>query len=149
MKVAGVELSTTFEHDNNLPEVLTAFVPGAGLVTTADDLSAFYAALLSGRFVSAETLARYTTTGGHVLDRSNRIPLRVARGFLLGAHTPSIYGWWGTQRCFGHAGAFSALAFADPDLQLAVGIVTNGNRGPFESLFRFAPLGSALRRAFA
>jgi len=109
VSVAGVELTTTFEHDNNLPEVLTAFVPGAGLVCTAHDLAAFY-----------EVLAH----GG------------VTRN-----------GWWGTQHAFGHAGAFSTLAWADPTIDLAAAIVTNGNRGPTESLFRFAPIGSALRRA--
>jgi CubicO group peptidase (beta-lactamase class C family) len=66
---------------------------------------------------------------------------------LEATRTPSIYGWWGTQNAFGHAGAFSALAYADPSLDLAAGIVTNGNRGPYESLFRFASLGTALRRA--
>jgi len=154
VKVAGVELSGTFEHDNNLPAALTAFVPAAGLVCTADDLSSFYAVLARGgvcrsgkRLVSAELLQRYTVGGSSAFDRSNRIPLRIGRGFLVGTLTPSIYGWWGTQRCFGHAGAFCTLAYCDPDRELAVGIVTNGNRGPFESLFRFAPIGSALRRA--
>lgn len=154
VKVAGVELSDTFEHDNNLPEVLTAFVPAAGLVCTADDLSGFYEVLARGgvtrsgqRLLSADALARYTSAGRARFDRSNRIPLRIGRGFLLGSRTPSIYGWWNTQSCFGHAGAFCSLGWADPELDLAVGIVTNGNRGPFESLFRFAPLGSALRRA--
>lgn len=152
--VAGVELSQTFEHDNNLPEVLTAFVPAAGLVGTAGDLAAFYDVLVRGgvtrsgqRLVSAETLRRYTTGGASAYDKSNRIPLRIGRGFLLGTRTPSIYGWWNTQHCYGHAGAFCTLAWADPELELSVAIVTNGNRGPFESLFRFAPLGSALRRA--
>jgi len=150
--VAGVELSRSFEHDNNLPEAVTAFVPGAGIVCSAGDLAAFYEVLAhegvcrSGqRLVSAETLRRYTTGGGMRFDRSNRLPLRIGRGFLLGSRGPSIYGWWGTQRCFGHAGAFCTLAYADPDRDLAVAIVTNGNRGPYESLFRFAPLGSALR----
>ena len=153
MRVAGVELSKTFEHDNNLAEVLTAFVPGAGLVSTARDLCAFYDVLARGgvtasgtRLVSSVMLARYTT-GPTAFDRSNRLPLRVGRGFLLGSLTPSIYGWWGTQHCFGHAGAFSALGWADPKLELAAAIVTNGNRGPYESLFRFAPIGSAIHAA--
>lgn len=154
VRVAGVELSRSFEHDNNLPEAVTAFVPGAGIVCSARDLAAFYEVLAhegvcrSGqRLVSAEILRRYTTGGGMRFDRSNRIPLRIGRGFLLGTWTPSIYGWWGTQHCFGHAGAFCTLAYADPDRDLAVAIVTNGNRGPYDSLFRFAPIGSALRAA--
>ncbi len=153
VKVAGTELSKTFEAANNLPEVLTAFVPAAGLVCTANDLAEFYAVLAHGgvcrsgqRLVSKETLQRYTTAHTS-FDRSNRMPLRVGRGFLLGNVVPSIYGWWGTQRYFGHAGAFCTLAYADPDRDLAVAIVTNGNWGAYESLFRFAPLGSAIRKA--
>lgn len=154
--VAGNELSATFEAHTNLPEVLTAFVPGAGLVCTARDLAAFYDVLLRGgvardgtRLVSAQTLARYTTAGGAAIDRSNRIPMRMGRGFMLGQLTPSIYGWWGTQRVFGHAGAFCTLAFADPDRELSVAIVTNGNRGPTDSLFRMASLGTAIRRSLS
>lgn len=153
VRVAGNELSQTFERDNNLPEVLTAVVPGAGIVCSAADLALFYELLLRGgvcrsgqRLVAEEVLRRYTTAGAVAFDRSNRLPLRVGRGFLLGNRTPSIYGWWNTQRVYGHAGAFCTLAYADPDFDLAVAIVTNGNRGPWDSLFRFAPLGSALRR---
>ena len=152
--VAGPDLSKVFEADNNLGEVLTAFVPGAGLVCDAADLAAFYGVLAAGgltrsgrRLVAEETLRRYTTLNVAAVDKSNRVPLRVGRGFLLGARVPSTFGWWGTQRCFGHAGAFCTVAFADPDLGLAVAIVTNGNRGPYDLLLRFAPLGSALRRA--
>jgi CubicO group peptidase (beta-lactamase class C family) len=150
--VAGNELSQTFEHANNLPEALTAIVPGAGLVCSAGDLAVFYEVLVRGgvcrsgqRLVSEALLRRYTTAGPLAFDRSNRLPLRVGRGFLQGTRTPSIYGWWGTQRVYGHAGAFCTLAYADPDRDLAVAIVTNGNRGPWDALFRFAPLGSALR----
>ncbi len=154
VRVAGTDLSQTFERDNNLPEALTAFVPAAGLICTAQDLAGFYDVLARGgvtraghRLLSAEALTRATAGATTTFDRSNRLPLRMGRGFLLGSHTPSIYGWWGTQHVFGHAGAFSALGYADPNLELAVAIVTNGNRGPYDSLFRCAPLGSALRRA--
>jgi CubicO group peptidase (beta-lactamase class C family) len=145
--VAGRDLKDTFEQDNNLPEALMAFVPAAGLVTNARSLAGFYDALLGGRFISAQTLQRYAGDAPLAMDRSNRIPMRMARGFMLGNRTPSIYGWWNTHRVFGHAGAFSTLGYADPDRQLAVAIVTNGNRGPYDALFRFAALGSAIRRA--
>jgi CubicO group peptidase (beta-lactamase class C family) len=99
------------------------------------------------RLVSEEVLRRYTTVSVSAVDKSNGFFMRAGRGFLLGSMWPSLYGWWGTQRCFGHAGAFCAVAWADPDLDLAVAIVTNGNSGPMESFLQFAPLGSALRRA--
>ncbi len=145
--VAGNDLSQTFEETNNLPEVLTSFVPAAGLVCTARELAGFYDALVQGKLIKLETLRRYTTGFGYELDKSNRIPLRMARGFLLGSFAPSIYGWWGTQHVFGHAGAFCTLGWGEVEKQLAVAIVTNGNRGPYESLSRFAPIGSAIRRA--
>ncbi|MFO0595923.1 MAG: serine hydrolase domain-containing protein [Myxococcaceae bacterium] len=147
--VAGRDLKDTFEADNNLPAALMAFVPAAGLITNARTLAQFYDSVLSGRFISPETLRRYAGDAPLSLDRSNRIPMRMARGFMLGNRTPSIYGWWNTHRVFGHAGAFSALGYGDPDRQLAVSIVTNGNRGPYDALFRFAPLGSAIRRALS
>ena len=53
----------------------------------------------------------------------------------------------GVARGFRAAGAVCTLGWADPELGLAVAIVTNGNRGPYDSLFRFAPLGTLLRRA--
>jgi CubicO group peptidase (beta-lactamase class C family) len=143
VRVAGTDLTPIFESDNNLPQVVTAFVPGAGVVCDAADLAAFYDVLAQGvvtrsgkRLVSEQTLERYTTLNVSAIDKSNRVPLRVGCGFLLGSVTPCIFGWWGTQRCFGHAGAFCTLAFADPGLGLAVAIVTNGNRGPYDSLLR-------------
>ena len=60
---------------------------------------------------------------------------------------PSAYGFWGTQRCFGHAGAFSTLAFADPERDLAVALVTNGNRGRRALLTDLTPVVDAVRRA--
>ncbi|MBL8951874.1 MAG: beta-lactamase family protein [Myxococcaceae bacterium] len=148
--VAGVELSAVFERDNNSPAALTAFVPGAGLVCTANDLARFYDALARGGapLLKPSTLARYTE-GAWGFDRSNRVPLRVGRGFILGGLTPTMYGWWGTGACFGHAGAFCTLAWADAKRQLAVAMVTNGNAGQYDLLYRCAPLGSALQRAAA
>jgi CubicO group peptidase (beta-lactamase class C family) len=147
--VAGRDLTDTFEEDNNLPAALQAFVPAAGLITCARSLAGFYGALLSGQLVSAATLQRYAGDAPLGFDRSNRVPMRMARGFMLGNRTPSVYGWWNTHRVFGHAGAFSTLGYGDPDRRLAVAIVTNGNRGPYDLLFRFAALGSAIRRACA
>ena len=69
----------------------------------------------------------------------------MARGFLTGQPWPSLYGWWNTCRCYGHAGAFCAAAWADPVSGCAVAYVTNANRGPVELLRRTAPIGSALR----
>jgi len=60
---------------------------------------------------------------------------------------PHLYGWGNTGACFGHAGGFSTVAWADERSRTAVAIVTNGNRGVGDLLRRCAPLGSAIAGA--
>jgi CubicO group peptidase (beta-lactamase class C family) len=152
--VAGRDVGDGFEAVHNSAEFLRALVPGAGLVCDAATLAAFYDALLrggvarSGRpLLSADVLARYLRREVFGFDRSNRTPLAVGRGFLLGTPFPSVYGAFGTSRCFGHAGAFSSVAFADPEREVAAAIVTNGNGSRGDLLRRFMPLCAALRKA--
>ena len=152
--VAGREIGEGFEALHNSPGFLRALVPGAGLVCDAASLAAFYDALLRGgvarsgrRIVSERVLARYLRRERLGFDRSNRAPLAVGRGFLLGTPFPSVYGAFGTSRCFGHAGAFASVAFADPERELAAAIVTNGNGTRGDLLRRFMPLCGALRKA--
>jgi CubicO group peptidase (beta-lactamase class C family) len=71
----------------------------------------------------------------------------LGRGFSLGWFWPHPYGWWRTSACFGHAGNFSTLAWADPTTGCAIAAVTNGNRAPSALVTRFAGIGSALRAA--
>ncbi len=145
--VAGTELSARWEAVHNHPATRAALVPGAGLIGTAGALARFYELLLDGGrgLLRPDTIARYTTPLPTAFDRSNRMPLRVARGFLLGQRWPSLYGWWNTARCYGHAGAFSAVAWADPVWGAAIAYVTNANRGPVELLRRSAPIGTSVR----
>lgn len=145
--VAGVELSARWEQVHNAASTHATLCPGAGLYATAGALAQFYELLLDGGrgIVKPETIARYTTALPLAYDRSNRMPLYVARGFLTGQRWPSLYGWWNTGRCFGHAGAFCAAAWGDPVSGSAIAYVTNANRGPVELLRRTAPIGSAVR----
>ncbi len=135
--VAGDDLSTTFEPLNNTPEALTSVVPGAGLTTTAAALARFYQWILEGcpapgggaPLVSPPLLAR--TIGQNVagFDRSNRVPMAVGRGFVVGTWWPSAYGTFGTRGCFGHQGAFCTVGMADAARQIVLALVTNGNHG--------------------
>lgn len=152
--VAGRDVGADFEQLHNSASFLRSLVPGAGLVCDAATLAAFYDALLRGgvarsgrRIVSQDVLARYLRRERLGFDRSNRVPLAVGRGFLLGTPFPSVYGACGTSRCFGHAGAFATVAFADPERELAAAIVTNGNGTRRDLLRRFMPLCGALRGA--
>jgi CubicO group peptidase (beta-lactamase class C family) len=150
----GGEEMVGFEEAQNSVEQLTAVLPGAGTIATARSLARFYAWLLDGtptkdggRLIGAELLARYTTRQTSGTDRTVRIPMVLGRGFALGWFWPHPYGWWRTSECFGHAGNFSTLAWADPKSGCAIAGVTNGNRAPMKLVTRFAPIGSGLRGA--
>jgi CubicO group peptidase (beta-lactamase class C family) len=149
--VAGVELSARWEVAHNNPTTHATFVPGAGMYATANALAKFYALLLEGGrgLLRPETIRAYTTLNVAAYDRSNRLPLRIGRGFLLGAPFPSVYGYFGTSACFGHAGAFCAVGGADPQTGLALAWITNANRGPYDLLFRSMPLWASARKALA
>ncbi len=153
-RIAGLDISTVFETFHHRPELLTIFLPGAGLVSNAATLAGFYEMLVGGglakdgaRIVSRDTIRKYTTR--HVMgwDRSNKAPIVLGRGFFLGTTTTNIYGWWDTSDCFGHAGAFCTIAWGDHRLGLSVGIVTNGNSSPLDLVTRMLPLCDGIRRA--
>jgi CubicO group peptidase (beta-lactamase class C family) len=153
-RIAGLDISAVFESFHHHPELLTIFLPGAGLVTNAATLAGFYEMLVSGgttpdgrRLLARDTIRKYTTR--HVMgwDRSNHAPIVLGRGFFLGTKVTNIYGWWDTGSCFGHAGAFCTLGWGDHRLGLSVGIVTNGNRGPMDLVARMLPVCDGIRKA--
>lgn len=147
----GGEELVGFEEAQNSIEQLTAVLPGAGTITTARALARFYAWLLEGtptkdgRLVRGDLLARYITEQTRGTDRTVRVPMVLGRGFALGWFWPHPYGWWRTGACFGHAGNFSTIGWADPTSGCAIAAVTNGNRAPMKLVTRFAPIGSGLR----
>jgi CubicO group peptidase (beta-lactamase class C family) len=150
----GGEVLVGFEEAQNSVELLTSVLPGAGTIGTARALASFYAWLLDGtptkngqRLLTPQTLATYTTRQTRGIDRSVRMPLVLGRGFALGWPWPHPYAWWRTSACFGHAGNFSTMAWADPTTGCAIAAVTNGNRAPAKLVARFAGIGSGLRAA--
>jgi CubicO group peptidase (beta-lactamase class C family) len=154
VKIGGRDVASGFERRNNSSETLTSLVPGGSMTTTASALARFYEMLLEGgttdegsRLLRAETLERYLAPNVTGFDRSLRSLLVVGRGFLLGWLGPHPYGWWDSRTCVGHGGGFSTVAFGDRRTGTAIAMVTNGNRGLWDVLRRFAPLSSAIRRA--
>ncbi|MFC2054699.1 serine hydrolase domain-containing protein [Chloroflexota bacterium] len=153
VNVAGVNVAADFEGQNS-ELFFYAMNPATSLVSDAASLAAFYDFLLSGgktpagkQLLSEMTIQKYTSR--HVLswDRSLRTALAVGRGFVVGTRFPSSFGWWDTNRCFGHAGGFSCLAFGDYSKDISVAIVTNGNRSTNDFTKRFLPLAHGLRKA--
>jgi CubicO group peptidase (beta-lactamase class C family) len=152
-RLGGVDLAPAFEETNNDIACRRALVPGGGMLTTARALAAFYEMLLAGgvvrsgrRLIREETLRRYITHQTSGLEPLTGAYVRLGRGFALGWPVPHLYGWWRSSRCFGHAGGFSCVAFADPDAKVAVAILTNANRSLPDMVRRFAPLSSRARR---
>ena len=138
----------------NRPAVHQAVVPAGGGISTARDLARFFAMLAAGgtldgvRILSPESVERATAVQVEVeKDRSLGIPMRWALGFHLGGNRVDLFGYDTSPRAFGHGGHGSCVAWADPDLGLAVAILTNGLRSPPGHALRVAALSAAIRKA--
>ena len=152
--VGGNNVAKDFEDYSNSPQFFNNRNPSFTLVTNAASLAAFYECLVNGgitssgtRLLSEETLKKYTSRQVFGWDRTTRSFNSYGRGFMTGLMTPTSYGWWNTNQCFGHAGMFSCLAFGDYDTGVSVAIATNGNRGIGDFVKRFIPLSHACRKA--
>lgn len=138
----------------NRPDVHQAVIPAGNGISTARDLARFYAMLAAGgtldgvHILSPESVERATAVQVEVKrDRSLGIPMRWALGFHLGGNRVDLFGYHTNPRAFGHAGHGSSVGWADPDLGLAVGIVTNGIREAAGHALRAAALSDAIRKA--
>ena len=117
-------------------------------------LARFYAMLAAGgtldgvRIFSPESVERATAVQVEVeRDRSLGIPMRWALGFHLGGNRVDLFGYDTNPRAFGHGGHGSCVGWADPELDLAVAIITNGLRSPAGHALRVAALSAAIRKA--
>jgi CubicO group peptidase (beta-lactamase class C family) len=153
-RLGGVRLADSFEAVNNGYACFEALVPGAGMVTDAASLTAFYEMLLRGgvlasgrRLVPADVIRPYFAEGTAGRDRITGAWVVLGRGFALGWALPHPYGWWGSGRCFGHPGGFGSVALADPEADVAIAVLTTANRSIFDMVRRFAPLTDSIRRA--
>jgi len=134
--IGGNNIAKNYEDWSNSPGYFNNRSPSFTLVTNSASLAAFYECLVGGgitssgtRLLSEETLKKYTSRQVFGWDRTIRSFNSYGRGFMTGLMTPTSYGWWNTNQCFGHAGMFSCLAFGDYDTGVSVAIATNGNRG--------------------
>ncbi|MFC1749302.1 serine hydrolase domain-containing protein [Pseudomonadota bacterium] len=119
----------------------------------AASLAGFYDFLLNRgktrdgvQLLLAELVDAYTQRQVAGWNKSLSTYLSISRGFMRGTLLPSSFGWWNSGDCFGHAGAFSVLAFADIKKDLSVAIVTNCNAGISDFFKRFISLAQLIRR---
>ncbi len=122
---------------------LTAIVPSASTVTTANELSRFYEIFRRGgeldgvRIMRAATVRRALTEQSRLeVDLSLGFPTRFGYGLMLGARMLSLYGR-DTQHAFGHLGFTNMLAWADPERALACAVNTNGKPVLYPEFARF------------
>jgi CubicO group peptidase (beta-lactamase class C family) len=128
-------LGVTFEQAvalSNDPRFLTAIIPSANVVATANDMSRFYQLLLNGgtldgvRVFQERTVRRATVEHSYLeMDLTRGVPFRYGMGFMLGAEWFSPYGPY-TQRAYGHVGFTNIVSWADPERRVAAAILTSG-----------------------
>jgi CubicO group peptidase (beta-lactamase class C family) len=151
--IAGMDVADRFEEKNNDPAVFAAGNPAFSMTADAASLAAFYEFLVNGgrignkQLIQEKILNHYITRQVSGWNKSVNTYLSLGRGFMLGALTPSFFGWWKTSGCFGHAGMFSSLAYGDYETGLSVAIVTNGNKGIGDFFSRFIKITHGLRAA--
>lgn len=152
--IGGFNAAYKFEEMTNAKLYFDSLNPAFTLISDAASLAAFYDFILNGgrapsgkQLISGRTLRQYTTRQVSGFDKSLKIFQALGRGFQMGMLTPSLYGWWNTKQCFGHAGVFSCLAFGDYQTSVSVAIFTNGNRGIGDVMKRFIPLSHGIRKA--
>jgi CubicO group peptidase (beta-lactamase class C family) len=165
LDTGGAPFPIEFLEAFNMPEIQQAAIPGAGAYSTVFDLARFYQMWLNRgefngvRFLSPALVELATTI--HTGDMEDRLiePIRVAMqwpkipanrglGFWIRGTGifPSYFGSLASPRTFGHAGASSIMAWADPVRELIFIGLTSGLIQEPRSLLRwhlFADLAQA------
>jgi CubicO group peptidase (beta-lactamase class C family) len=128
---------------SNDPRFLTAVVPSASTVTTANELSRFFEIFRAGgeldgvRIMQPETLRRALTEQARLeIDLSLGFPVRYSYGLMLGANVLSLYGR-DTDLAFGHLGLINIIGWADPERAISGAIITSGKAIVYPELPRF------------
>ena len=141
-RALGLPFDELVESSND-ERFLTAIVPAANVVTTANELSRFYEIFRRGgeldgvRVMRAETVRHALTEQSRLeVDLSLGFPTRFGYGLMLGAQMLSLYGR-DTQHAFGHLGFTNMLAWADPERGLAAAVMTNGKPVVYPEIARF------------
>ncbi|HKH23246.1 MAG TPA: serine hydrolase domain-containing protein [Solirubrobacterales bacterium] len=141
-RVLSVSLPEVVESSND-PRFLTAIVPSANVITTANELSRFFEIFRAGgeldgtRVMEERTIRRALTEQSHLeIDFSLFFPTRFSYGLMLGAKVISLYGR-DTDLAFGHLGLINMMGWADPERGISVGLITTGKALVYPELPRF------------
>lgn len=132
---------------SNDPRFLTAVMPAANGVSTANELGRFFEMLRQGgeldgvRVLEPRTIRRALTEQTYLeVDFSLGFPTRFSYGFMLGGKLLSLYGP-DTEQAFGHLGFVNILGWADPERAISVGLITSGKPMLYPELPQFWGIG--------
>ncbi len=132
---------------SNDPRFMTAVLPAANGVSTANELGRFYEMLrlegeLDGvRVMDRRTVRRALVPQSHLeVDLSLGLPIAFSYGYMLGGRVLSLYGP-NTTQAFGHLGWINIMGWADPERDLSVGLITTGKSVLYPELARFWEIG--------
>jgi CubicO group peptidase (beta-lactamase class C family) len=149
----GVELSHAVEICND-PRFLSAIVPSANGVSTAREAASFYQCLLEEgqldgvRVFEPRTVRHATSEQSYwEVDLTLGIPIRYGLGFMLGSKRASLFGT-DNAAAFGHVGFTNTFTWADPERQIAVGLLTNGKPVLSVHAVRLVQFMQEMNRAF-
>ena len=141
-RVLSLPIDQVVELSND-PRFLTAMIPSANIMTTANELSRFFEIFRCGgeldgvRVMEKETLRRALTEQSRLeIDLSLGFPTRFSYGLILGAKVLSLYGR-DTDKAFGHLGLINIMGWADPERGISGGLVTSGKAIIYPELPRF------------
>jgi CubicO group peptidase (beta-lactamase class C family) len=141
-RVLSAPLDEVVETSND-PRFLTAIIPSANVVTSANELSRFFEIFRAGgeldgvRVMEERTIRRALTEQSHLeIDFSLVFPTRFSYGLMLGAKVVSLYGR-DTDLAFGHLGLINIMGWADPERAISVGLITTGTAIVYPEVTRF------------
>jgi CubicO group peptidase (beta-lactamase class C family) len=152
-RALGVGVREVVELSNDR-RFLTGVIPAANVITTAEDLSAFYQCLLDDgsyngvQVFDPRTVRRATAEHNQwEIDFTLGMPLRYGLGFMLGGDWFSLLGY-GNPNAFGHVGYSNIFSWADPDRDIAVALLNTGKPIISVHVVRLLQLLFEINRAF-
>jgi CubicO group peptidase (beta-lactamase class C family) len=141
-RVLGAPIDEVVEVSND-PRFLTAVIPSASVVTSADELSRFFEIFRRGgeldgvRVMRPETVRQAVAEQSRLeIDLSLIFPTRFSYGLMLGADLISLYGR-DTDLAFGHLGLINIMGWADPERALSAALITSGKAIVYPGVHRF------------
>ena len=139
----------------NTPQFLTSVVPSSSTVSTANELSRFAEMLRRGgeldgiRIMQPETLHAATRQARRLRPdiAMGLMPLRWGTGYMLGSKRFGPFGL-NAPAAFGHTGLTDIAIWADPERDLAVGVVSSGKPGGHREAKRYPAVLDAIAAGF-